>query len=349
MPARLGMRKKVVTIILRIAKSVGLFALARWLTARDLRILCYHGGALRDEHNFSPGLFMTKGTFATRMEFLARHRYPVLSLDEAVAKLEKGGWPRYGTVITIDDGWFGSYQIMAPILRDHRFPATLYIASYYLEKQTQVFNVAANYVLWLARDRQLRLSLISDQLTGDYRLADSDQRSEARERLTALAEGLNGATERQKLFRQLCAVLGLNAADLERSRICAFLSVEEARDLEKHGIDVQLHTHRHTFPSDDFDQARTEIEDNRRSLASLGDRPRRHFCYPSGEYERHQLSWLPQLGIVSATTVKPGFTRQGASPYELRRFLDSERISQLEFEAEMCGFFELIRRCRYAI
>jgi len=343
------MRKRVLAIILRVAKSVGLFALARWLTARDLRILCYHGGALRDEHDFSPGLFMSKGTFATRMEFLARHRYPVLSLDEAVAKLGAGTWPRCGTVITIDDGWFGSYQIMAPILRNHRFPATLYIASYYLEKQTQVFNVAANYALWLARDQVLQLSLISDQLTGDYRLADSGARGKARELLTALAESLNGAAERQRLFRQLCMVLRLDAADLERSRICTFLTLDEARDLENHGIDVQLHTHRHAFPPDDFEQAKTEIEDNRRALALLGDRPRRHFCYPSGDYERHQLPWLAQFGIVSATTIKSGFTRPGASPYELRRFLDSERVSQLEFEAEMCGFFELVRRCGYAI
>jgi peptidoglycan/xylan/chitin deacetylase (PgdA/CDA1 family) len=343
------MRKRVLAIILRVAQSVGLFALARLLTARDLRILCYHGGALRDEHDFSPGLFMSKDTFAARMEFLSRHRYPVLGLDEAVANLEKGTWPRCGTVITIDDGWFGSYQIMAPILRDHRFPATLYIASYYLEKQTQVFNVAANYALWLARDQVLRLSLISDQLLGDYRLADNSERGKARELLTAFADSLNGASERQRLFRQLCAVLGLDAADLERSRICMFLTLEEARDLERHGVDVQLHTHRHSFPPDNFERAKSEIEQNRRTLALLGDRPRRHFCYPSGDYERHQLAWLTQFGIVSATTIKAGFTRPGASPYELRRFLDSERVSQLEFEAEMCGFFELVRRCGYAI
>ena len=343
------MRKRVLAIILRVAKFVGLFALARWLTARDLRILCYHGGALRDEHDFSPGLFMSRATFAGRMEFLLRHRYPVLGLDEAVAKLEKGAWPRGGTVITIDDGWFGSYQVMAPILHSHQFPATLYVASYYLEKQTQVFNVAANYALWLARDQVLRLALISSRLMGDYRLADSGERREARERLTAYAESLDGATERQKVFRQLCAVLGLDAADLERSRICSFVTLAEARDLERLGIDVQLHTHRHSFPPEDFERAKTEIEDNRQALASLGNRPRRHFCFPSGDYEPHQLTWLPQLGIVSATTIKSGFTRPGASPYELRRFLDSERVSQLEFEAEMCGFFELIRRCGYAI
>src|ERR1043165_631679 len=111
------MRKAVLAVILRMAKSTGLFALARRLTARDVRILCYHGAALRDEHQFSPGLFMSKETFAARMEFLARQGYPVLKLEEVVERLEQGDWPPAATVITIDDGWFGTYRIMAPILQ----------------------------------------------------------------------------------------------------------------------------------------------------------------------------------------------------------------------------------------
>jgi peptidoglycan/xylan/chitin deacetylase (PgdA/CDA1 family) len=204
-------------------------------------------------------------------------------------------------------------------------------------------------VLWRARGLTLELSQVSDALSGSHDLADVRQRGEAREALNDLAESLNSAEERQELFRKLCTVLGLDAAEFERERICAFMQMDEARDLQDRGIDIQLHTHRHRFPSQDFELAKAEIEDNRRALASVGNRPRRHFCYPSGEYEKRQLPWLKLLGIVSATTVKAGFTRPGSSPYELRRFLDSETVSPLEFEAEMCGFFELIRRCGYAI
>jgi peptidoglycan/xylan/chitin deacetylase (PgdA/CDA1 family) len=334
---------------LRIAKSIGLFALARWLTAKDLRILCYHGAALRDEHHFSPGLFVSKETFAARMNFLACHGYPVLSLDEAVRRVHPGDWPSAATVITIDDGWFGTYKVMAPILQKHGFPATLYIASYYLEKQTQVFNVAANYALWRARGRTLELFQVSEALVGSHDLADAGGRTNALDALVGLADSLNGAEERQNLFRKLCVVLGLDPAEIEGERICAFMRIDEARDLQGRGIDIQLHTHRHRFPSHDIELARAEIEENRRALAPLGDVPRRHFCYPSGNYEKRQLAWLKPLGIVSATTIKPGFTRLGSSPYELGRFLDSERVSPLEFEAEMCGFFELIRRCGYPI
>ncbi len=343
------MKKAVLATILRIAKWTGLFALARRLTARDLRILCYHGGALRDEHRFSPGLFMSQETFAERMEFLKRHRYPVLALDDAVQGLERGGWPQAATVITIDDGWLGTYRVMAPVLKQNGFPATLYAATYYLERQTQVFNVAANYVLWRARDRTLDLSEVADGLSGRHVLADAEQRGAARDKLAASADRMNSAGERQELFRRLCAALGLDASEIEAARICSFMNVEEAADLQRHGIDLQLHTHRHKFPADDFETARREIEDNRRALASLGGGERAHFCYPSGDYESSQLPWLPQLGIRSATTIKGGFTRAGSSPFELRRFLDSERVSPLEFEAEMSGFFELIRRCGYAI
>src|SRR3546814_16687961 len=94
------MKRTVLLVILRVAKLTGLFALARLLTAGDLRILCYHGAALRDEHHFRPGLFMGKETFAARMALLARPGYPVIALAIAVAALPTGHWPRGATTVT---------------------------------------------------------------------------------------------------------------------------------------------------------------------------------------------------------------------------------------------------------
>src|SRR3546814_9101450 len=98
---RAAMKRAALLVILRLAKLSGLFALARRLTAGDLRILCYHGAALRDEHHFRPGLFMSKEPFAARMDFLARRGYPVVALDAAVAALPRGDWPRRATVVKI--------------------------------------------------------------------------------------------------------------------------------------------------------------------------------------------------------------------------------------------------------
>jgi len=50
------------------------------------------------------------------------------------------------------------------------------------------------------------------------------------------------------------------------------------------------------------------------------------------------------LGIKSAVTCTSGVNDENTHPYKLKRFLDGENISQIEFEAEMCGFLEICRR-----
>jgi hypothetical protein len=58
------------------------------------------------------------------------------------------------------------------------------------------------------------------------------------------------------------------------------------------------------------------------------------------------LPWLEEAQVESATTCDPGMNRRGDSLLTLRRFLDSSETSQLEFEAELSGFSELLRRGR---
>lgn len=344
------MKKRILLLALRIAKLLGLFSLARRVTAHDLRILCYHGAALSDEHRFSPGLFMTERTFAERMAYLAREGYSVVTLDAAYEGLQGAGWCRGATVITIDDGWYGTYKIMGPILKRYGFPATLYLCSYYVTRPLQVFNVALNYVLWKAGTRQLDLSAVAGGLSGAFDLANEAKRDEAYRRLIDFSNTLPGAQERQELLRKVCACLGVDCQIMEKDRICRFVNAEEARMLLDMGVDLQLHTHRHRFGVGTYEQASIEINDNRRVVRSITEsRPLRHFCYPSGLFSEEQTKWLPQLGVATATTTQGGFNRTNTSPYALRRFLDSERVSMLEFEAEMSGFFELIRRCGYAI
>ena len=87
-PVRVGsgsvIKNAIRSAVLYTAKFLGLFDLSRSLTRQGLRILCYHGGSLLDEHRFSPGTFMSEETFQRRMDFLVRNKYPVLGLTEAL-------------------------------------------------------------------------------------------------------------------------------------------------------------------------------------------------------------------------------------------------------------------------
>ena len=338
------MKHRILILILAIGRYTGIFALARMLTARDLRILCYHGAALVDEQAFSPGLFMAGPTFERRMQYLADARYPVLPLGEALARLDAGSLPKGAAVITIDDGWYGTYKLQYPVLRRHGFPATLYVATYYMKNHTQVFNVALRYVLWKAGITQLDLSMLDLGLEADAVPRGLLDANTLYERLMQVAESLHGAAARQQLLRRFCDAIGFDWRPIENNRLMTFMTEDEAREAAANGIDLQLHTHRHRSRDSGFDGARTEIEDNRRALEGIAMSPLKHFCYPSGKYSEKSMSYLRQLGIDSATTTDPGFVREGTSRYALPRFLDSEAISDLEFEAEMSGFLELIRR-----
>jgi hypothetical protein len=287
---------------------------------------------------------MTDGTFRGRMEFIARKNYPVLYLGDALARMESGTLPSSSTIITFDDGWYGTYSKLIPILRAHGFPATLYITTYYVEKRFPVFNMLVGYLLWRGRNGILDLGRIVRGLEGKFDLSDPSSRSRALDRICVYAASELDAPARQELAERIGAELGCDMIRVRERRLFELVDGDNIHEMASDEVDIQLHTHRHRFPVDDREGAEREIHDNSTVLRRYVAGEPVHFCYPSGEYELWQIPWLEQLGIQSATTTNPGFNNSSTSPYLLNRFLDSETVSLLEFEAELCGFFELIRR-----
>lgn len=338
------MARTLKLLALAVARTCGLFALSRRLTAGQLRILCYHGGSVLDEHEFRPGLFMTAGTFRRRLSLLSKHGYPVLALDDALSRLDAGTLPAGATVITIDDGWFGTYSLLAPALKEAGLPGTLYVATYYLEKGTQVFNVAAGYVLWKSASSILSMEEVIPELRGRHHLSSPAERDEVLRQLEEVGNRLDSAG-RQSMLRRLCDVLGVDWRAMENARQFAFMNAREAGRLAADGMSLQLHTHRHSFPTD-RERALAEINDNRESLGRIVDGPTPHFCYPSGEYHRDQLPWLGPWGIRSAVTTDRGLATRESDRLALPRLLDSEVATDLEFEAEISGFRQVLRQVR---
>src|SRR5262249_20386051 len=119
----------------------------------------------------------------------------------------------------------------------------------------------------------------------------------------------------------------------------------EIEDLARAGVDIQLHTHRHRFPLETA-KAAQEIADNRAVLEGLVGKPLRHFCYPSGIWSEQQWPVLAANGIETATTCDPGLNYRSTPRLGLKRFCDAENISQIEFEAEVFGYTELLRWVR---
>jgi peptidoglycan/xylan/chitin deacetylase (PgdA/CDA1 family) len=324
-------------------RILGGFAIAQYLTRAQLRILCYHGFSISDEHELAPYVFMRLPTFERRMSILRKRGLPVISIDDAVERLRDGKVANCETVITLDDGWASNLMIV-PILQSHAYPACIYITTEHLNAGTQAFRVTVIQMMQRSHKDTVSLRNIHPKIDGDYQIGNDPEAAGVK--LVTAAEAIGSLRERQQLLAPLAEALGLNYSEFTKGGRFQFLSEAQIRELARLGISIQLHSHTHTLPDDSFEAMAHEIQLNRRAITQLTGIEPIHFCYPSGKYSPRHPEWLARLGIASATTCDSGFNDSSVSPLLLRRYLDSDTTSDIEFEAEIAGVRELLRRLR---
>jgi len=100
----------------------------RWLqVSRGVPVLMYHAFSADGE---GERFVMPARSFARQMRLLALLRFRPIALEELAAALREGlPLPRRAIVITIDDGYRDNAEVALPILRRHRFPASVFLVS----------------------------------------------------------------------------------------------------------------------------------------------------------------------------------------------------------------------------
>jgi len=320
-------------LFLYVLKFTGLFAVSRLLTHRGIRILCYHGVWLGDEGFPGDGMFMDVATFESRLKCIQELGFPVVTLDRAVEGLYSKDLPPCPVVITIDDGWYSTYSTMLPALRHYGMAATLYCDTAHLLSRLPIPHVMARYLRHL-----VELGYISSSP------ADERTVNKLYQGATSMEKSLQ---ERLENVRELAAIWSINFDNYVAGRIYDYMAPGELSEAYKAGLDVQLHTHTHTMCDFKVEHLVGELEENRRQLIRItGAEPERfkHFCYPSGVHARDIGPVLEKAGIVSATTTVQAIAFENDDRFFLPRILDGEHYSKIEFEAELCGVVDLLRR-----
>lgn len=322
----------------RAARTAGLFALARRKSRNRLRILAYHGFARRDEAQFRTKLFIRPETFRRRLRTLRDLGYRVVTLDEAVRQITAGRIEPDTVAITIDDGFASTLAVAAPLLQEFGMPATVYLTTYYMTKQAPVFDLVLAYLVWKSGRTTALQAGVARAILDRLDLSSAAAKARSVGDLIALGRTFDSESERAELCRGIGNAVGVDYDEVVAAGSFRLLTFAEARELPAMGVSIGLHTHRHRFPAEDLAVCRREIEENRSVLSrELGGRYD-HFCYPSGVYAPGQWPLLAELGMASATTCDVGLAAPRDPPYGLRRFLDGELVTDIEFEAELCGF-----------
>lgn len=330
------MRSQTKYLALRLASASGATRFVRdssWRRQR-LLILCYHGVARHDEHEFDAWLYITAERLRRRMQLLAEERCNVLPLAEAASRLQSGTLPPRAVTITFDDGYHDFYSVAFPIVQSFGFPVTLYLTTYYVEYNRPVFPLMCSYLLW--KGRQQRSLHWPDVLPGPAALDGAGWRAaSAAIREFALSRRLSGR-EKDELLARLAGRLDIDYEELCRKRVLHLITAAEAKTLAARGLDLEYHTHRHIMHRSRA-QMFAELDDNRRRLEAYSANSPQHFCHPRGFYLPEHLEHLAAYGMRSATTDLRGLCTAHTHPLALPRLLDSMSVSELEFRSWLAG------------
>lgn len=319
--------------LLLLLKKAGAFSAARACGGKAIRILCYHGVWRGNDAFAGDSMFISQTTFERRIALVRRLGFHVIPLELAVLGLQRRAEiPRDSVVITIDDGWYSSFACMLQTLRRESMPATIYCDTRNLISGLPVPHVMAHYlrdIFWptaeLPAGSQAAFARATD-LTLDQK---------------ARFEAVLEFAERS----------GIDISPYLERRAFGYMTEEEIATAAAQGFAIELHTHTHSLGNFTFSEVAREITLNREILARILDRPPdrfRHFCYPSGKVRPGVQDALSRLGIASATTLDSGIAYPGADPLMLPRIVDGDHLSDLEFEAELCGVGTFVRRTRAA-
>lgn len=336
--------KSAKLMVLRSLERLGVFGAvrdSRW-RARRLLILGYHSISTNDEHEWNPPLYMPREALRSRFELIRRGGYTVLPLKEAVQRLRAGTLPPRAVSITFDDGTADFAEIVVPLLKQFGFPATVYITTYYAQKQTPVFRTSVRYLLWFGRGKRIDArGLINGP--DAVSLHTVEQREWAARAIDARLHEIDGGIGDEIIaLRLLADRVGLNFDRFLSERRHQIMSADQIRSLPSDLVDVQLHTHRHRTPLQKGLFQR-ELEDNRKSLSAWRRGEKLDaFCYPNGWTDVQFLPWLRELGIETAATCEAGLATKDDDPLLLPRLVDSTGLTRLEFEAWLSGVASLL-------
>ncbi|MFA6357107.1 MAG: polysaccharide deacetylase family protein [Candidatus Omnitrophota bacterium] len=100
--------------------------------------------------------YVSPENFAKQMEYIKKHGYEVITLDELVESTkDKKPLKRNKVVITFDDGYKDNFEYAYPILKKYGFPATIFIITDFAGKS---FENGKEFLSWdqiilMSRDR----------------------------------------------------------------------------------------------------------------------------------------------------------------------------------------------------
>ncbi|RCW72192.1 polysaccharide deacetylase [Marinobacter nauticus] len=314
--------------LVKLAGECGGYRFARFLTARNPRILMYH----RFSKEPKPGYVDAKA-FEWQVRHIAQHYNATTVSGLAEEIFSRGVASKNSIAITVDDGYRDFYNVAWPILKKYGVPATFYVTTGFVSGD-----------LWLWPDQLRYLLERSPSTPGTYDLGllkvqtpilEADFESEYWRINQLMLRAENSAKlDCLRAMENAWSIM----LPLRPPKEFEAVTWQELQEMQQSGVEVGGHTVTHpSLARVSLMEAESEIVGSSEDLEKHLGKGIRSFCYPNGtpdDFVGEQVEAVKKAGFMCAAVAFSDCQEHGQR-YAMRRH--SVSADQFQFLKAVSG------------
>jgi peptidoglycan/xylan/chitin deacetylase (PgdA/CDA1 family) len=296
-------------------------------------LLTFHRAAPEQTWRALPNrdFYIELGLLDDLLGYLVRNEWRVVTLDDVVTNLEKGGDGSRFVNFSIDDCYRDTFELVVPIFRKHAVPVTLFVTTGMPDRTLDLEQLVGRAGLE---------SIIASKERIKWRGDDIDVSAPSKKR--RFFERLSRDWERRfrAEYEVFCDSNDVDPVSLADKHIITWGMLENLRD-DPH-VEIGSHTVSHPrLSSLNADEALQELTGSRQRLQARLGVACRHFAFPFGgplECGTREFRLAQEAGFLSASTTRRGILTQGLDRFSLpRNTLNGAHGSIAYIEAKLLG------------
>ncbi len=311
-------------------------AARRILLGPQVAIIEYHHVAPEDNPLDTSNVDVEE--FEKQIAFL-RQSAEILPLEVLADRLRRRQAMRKRTVsITFDDGFKDNYRYAYPILRKYNLPATVFLATGYIESPDTFWDIKLRYMLLNTKAEVLDIDGLER-----YHFPSAYERSTTAGRIIKhLSELPNREKDLllEKIFKQLNVEIPRGFGE------DITLTWTEIREMSNNGISFGAHTVTHlSLTQVTLENARNEIVASKEAIEEHLGKRCTSFAFPLGYFNEDLVRLIPEAGFTCAVVTLPRLINKNTDIFRLPRLSGVPNFYALKcnFSGLTQDYFSLLR------
>lgn len=301
------MKKKIRLILASVLFYSGLLdCWSKFFLKNKAVILMYHRVLQKNKSSafpMQPGMYVTEKNFYSQISFL-QSRFKIVALPELVKMLQRNENISRCCCLTFDDGWLDNYKFAFPILKKFNAPATIFLATGYIDTEDWFWPDEMSYYLSELSFQKENLPELLDYMA-QLNLNSTFKNDNAEFEIDSVIE----TSKRLSIHKRKKFIAYLKDKCLVNPKSRLLMNWNEVREMAETGlISFGSHTISHELLDKlPKEQQQKEIVYSQKKIENFLEQPVSCFAYPNGNYDKGTLAVLEKEQFVLALTTKRGY------------------------------------------